>query len=101
MRTVISVLALALFLLAPGTPGQAAPKPELAYAGYDCRETPPEIAPVEGRFSGDYEDLFKRLYPASYVRCFASMEACEAWRYDVQSAEVYYNIIYNQCMPRR
>ncbi|MBJ3774480.1 hypothetical protein [Acuticoccus mangrovi] len=60
-----------------------------------CRDHPD--APVVGRVSGIVSGTPSR--GVSFVGCFASMEACEAWRMPV-SGRISGRIIQNRCSYR-
>ena len=95
-----SFLAVALMGFA-AFPNQADARSQFANQGVACEVGTAGIAPIRGEFASSYSNWKDDIVEVSLVRCFSSVQACEAWRYRVQSERMYNGVIMaNQCTRR-
>ena len=69
-------------------------------SGAVCTADNLKTLPFVGQYEATYENGFDDIFLKSETACFKSFEACENWRYDIQSEEIYYVIYRNICAKR-
>lgn len=96
----LSFLALG-FLSAAAVSNSSYAISAFANEGVSCDAATAGSAPIRGEFASSYSSWKDDMVEVTLVRCFSSVQACEAWRYRVQSERMYNGVIMaNQCERR-
>ena len=69
-------------------------------SGAVCLADNVKTLPYVGQYEATYENGFDDMLLKYEIVCFKTLEACENWRYDIQSEEIYYMIYRNACAKR-